>query len=412
MNQAQREILSEVERFHKCQDRNALYAAFRGYAKDIEVDELKKIIQALPAKCPTAVRINCLSTALRAKNCFKQDAEVLSAAVQEEPRNYSLRLIYLRSLVANGDFELAFKNATSLGGSPTATKIKALNILSITNHWMAVREQLDQWSISAACSHDARMLLQRTEMSLRNVNEEQKLPIYCINLFDDSRKRFLIASAYANIAKHVKFHDAIVGRDLPELFVAKINKGPILRRTDFGSIACFLSHIKVLEKIADSSEDAVMIIEDDAVPYYGYSDPPLLKTIKNNAALFVNERMSPIRYSDGGTLDEETFLQIFDQLNYIPNWQPGWGADGYVVTPSGAEEILEQVSQDLILGHFDGQLISYFVDKISENNRALKTASWYIKKRKNKRCLKGLSCYTPRVTQINFGWSSRAANET
>ena len=101
---------------------------------------------------------------------------------------------------------------------------------------------------------------------------------------------------------------------------------------------------------------------------------------------------------------------VAERLSMLPDIRKGWGGDGYILPKTGAQKILDNFSLDRIIGHFDGQLGSYCIDKtlgIEPKNKALAIAEGFNRKFKGGNVLVGKTLNFPMIHTVNFSVSSR-----
>jgi GR25 family glycosyltransferase involved in LPS biosynthesis len=124
-----------------------------------------------------------------------------------------------------------------------------------------------------------------------------------------------------------------------------------------GTVGCFLSHVKVWERVA-ATERHALVLEDDACLLCPV--PPSLASLNlpvDYHLCFVNERMldPDYRYTDTrfGVVSVETLAR-----SKPADWGSA-GTDGYLISPAGARALLELIAVDGIAGDVDWRLVSY-----------------------------------------------------
>lgn len=122
-----------------------------------------------------------------------------------------------------------------------------------------------------------------------------------------------------------------------------------------GTIGCFLSHVSAWEYVARSHVTWAVILEDDA-------DASRLLELSSTIVppdadiIFINERMSPNISPDSVPPQYLSMVSCLLRLNEL---QSGGGGDGYILTPRGAQKLVETCHRDLFYGHVDGRLLRY-----------------------------------------------------
>ena len=260
--------------------------------------------------------------------------------------------------------------------------------------------------VNVLLSNEKLLIYQWIDKNNEKGNKNNEYPIYSISLRDDIRKREIIRKSYQRIDKDVIFIDGVIGRDIPRAIYKNLSPCGFNFELTAGVIGCSLSHIKAIETFYLSKEKYALIIEDDAVPMYNFNMNDAIKSIPDDFdILMVNERMSSFYLNKPEIMDGYT--TVTKRLDLMDDRQEGWGGDGYIISRKGAELILENYSIDGVLGHFDGQLVSYGYEcKSGEKNKANHIASKFYKLRKSKHTLNIFTLNFPFVSQVNFGYSS------
>jgi exopolysaccharide biosynthesis predicted pyruvyltransferase EpsI len=123
-----------------------------------------------------------------------------------------------------------------------------------------------------------------------------------------------------------------------------------------GALGCFLSHVRVWERIAQSEAAFSLVLEDDVLCH----DLDRLNNLllPNDADLvFVNDRTQPdLPAKEGGGVN---FVQFKDALPSLFRRQRAIGTDGYLLTPGGARKLLQRVAKDLYFSHIDLRMGAY-----------------------------------------------------
>lgn len=191
-----------------------------------------------------------------------------------------------------------------------------------------------------------------------NSSSRSTIPARVINLDSEDRKWRISSGAldranYADVRRHSAVPGITLPRGVRRLLAPSENARNLLGP---GALACWLSHWSVWEDVARSSEAFTLVLEDDAVPFTGagYLESQLSK-LKDYPLVWVNERMSGTYHSKTPRWDE-TLVDTWTQLEFWPNSRQGWGADGYLLSPHGAEALLDMAFKLGIQNHVDGQM--------------------------------------------------------
>ncbi|MEB6606134.1 glycosyltransferase family 25 protein [Aeromonas sanarellii] len=237
-------------------------------------------------------------------------------------------------------------------------------------------------------------------------SQNDECPIYAISLLSDKRKRDIVMKSFGRFDKNVEFVDGVIGKDIPKSIYKNLTPNGFKFELTAGLIGCSLSHIHAIERFYYSSSEYALVIEDDALPLYNFSVIDIVKSVNEDFdIIMVNERMSSIYLNSQGL--DSGYTTVTERLNKMSDKQEGWGGDGYILSKKGAKSILDNYSIDGILGHFDGQLISYgYEHEHGVSNKANTVAKGYLSISKSKTKLKIYALNFPLVSQVNFGYSS------
>lgn len=292
--------------------------------------------------------------------------------------------------------------------SSEAGKIEKIEILCNLSEWACVAEhvnKIDGNKLNKGLYSRFLMVGKRLEKS-GFIRSDISARVFCLNLVDDLRKRKIVESVYSKLEAKIEFQEAVNGSLLEEKEVALNNPNGKFW-SQLGAIGCFLSHIDAIRKVANGSLENALIIEDDGLPYYRFNDEDVEKAIEGNDIVFINNRMSSLVC---GQVEYNGMTTVVERLSMLPDIRKGWGGDGYIISKIGAQKILENFSVDKIIGHFDGQLGSYCVERdasIGTKNKALNIAEIFGKKFKGPNVLVGKTLNFPMVHTVNFSVSSR-----
>jgi GR25 family glycosyltransferase involved in LPS biosynthesis len=239
-----------------------------------------------------------------------------------------------------------------------------------------------------------------------------EVDLCCISLDREVVRRKIVAHSFSGLNVPVRFKSGILGSSLPsgvkDFLVSNISSEKS-NRLQPGAFGCALSHVAAWEDFLNSSQKKFgFFIESDSVPYrnISLSDSSANSFMGNNDVLFVNHRMSTFME---GVVNLDGSNSVTDRLcNYV---KPAvWGADGYILSRSGAEMLLKAFSIDKILGHIDGQITSYAFNNsdsiILKETFSSKLASDFRSSMISGLTLKGGCLNNPIVISHDYGFSS------
>ena len=148
----------------------------------------------------------------------------------------------------------------------------------------------------------------------------------------------------------------VLGSALPDGEVRHLGGDPEMR----GTLGCFLSHIAAWKWMLAEGLSHCLVVEDDVMPLL---DLPAKLGIFNLPAefdiCFVNDRLQPILTQAAGfeAVPLARALQDFAPEANAP------GADGYLITASGARRLLAWVGADGCADDVDWRLLAYSLSK-------------------------------------------------
>ena len=125
-----------------------------------------------------------------------------------------------------------------------------------------------------------------------------------------------------------------------------------------GTLGCFLSHAAAWEALLASNAAAALIVEDDVIPLLDL--PRRLGGLNLPTAwdvVFVNDRLEPKLDPDAvqgfGTQTLAATMLAFHPEDNAP------GADGYLLSPTGARKLLDWVAADGMAEDVDWRMLAY-----------------------------------------------------
>jgi GR25 family glycosyltransferase involved in LPS biosynthesis len=174
-----------------------------------------------------------------------------------------------------------------------------------------------------------------------------------VNLDRNPERMTEMARQLAGSAVPWARHSGVDGTRLPGAAVARLTGDAAAPR---GTLGCFLSHAAVWEAALARGDQAVLVMEDDAIPLLHL--PARLGGLNLPEAwdvVWVNDRMEPaIRGADAFSLHPlPTVMQAMHPENNA------CGTDGYLVSQSGARKLLDWVSADGFSHDVDWRMVAY-----------------------------------------------------
>lgn len=180
-----------------------------------------------------------------------------------------------------------------------------------------------------------------------------------------SSDRYKSFSKKNSFVANFEFVEAVMGRSLPDSlvrsffdhgFFSHFNKVHGFKALQ-GSVGCFLSHIKVYERIIEDYVSYGLVCEDDAV-FKENIDQEVFEKLHNYDLVYLNKRMKVVSQSPRRGINGLRFDNI-----------GGLGGEGYVISKKACELIVDFFNSNgyynLPCG-FDGFLQSLCVKKGEE----------------------------------------------
>lgn len=194
--------------------------------------------------------------------------------------------------------------------------------------------------------------------------------LHCINLERDVER---LKRAEAMLAPGLNFHRSpgVSGSSIPNSLLAQAGiKVTVGRRAQIG---CHLGHIAAWETIAAKKDESVfsLVTEDDAVfimgPPYGLREAIAAGAARKLEILFVN--WEPTRYlPQASGPDDIRLFSVDETLEMAGNHRfPGWGGQGYLITPEGARKLIKTAYRVGIVAPLDWQIALYAMDTVDPN---------------------------------------------
>ncbi len=185
-----------------------------------------------------------------------------------------------------------------------------------------------------------------------NENFDQRIPIYIINLERSKDRLKLMMDQCDKDGLNCVRLEAIDGKNMDKDKYMYMIKNKNMKDN---TIACFLSHMKSLQRFVESGEDYGVVLEDDV-----YIDKDLISKLKKIKNELENKEIDIDILFLGGT---RVCGSVFTDSLLIPkqpNKNCNAGAFGYIVSKNGAEILLKNINRDGIYRMYDHQIRDYF----------------------------------------------------
>lgn len=341
---------------------------------------------------------------------FARSEELLKEASEDYPADDYVLQQYLQSSLANGNLRQLTVSLDQvllrdLSRMNHVNMNRYAELAATAGSWTHVSRLLSNTATANPVGHATALLRARYDLGVQyEDNESAGFPAYVVNLFEDKRKLQLVRKLFGGMGIEVRRHDALNGRALSR-YVVDATLASNVSRVNFGqgAVACALSHVATWEKIAEGEDAHTLVLEDDAAPYSWRGIQSLVLAAGDFDILYVNDRMSSIHT---GRIDLG-FSDIWGVLRAWPQGRQGWGMDGYILSRTGAEKLLQAVCLDKIIGHIDHQVGAYGV--MSEATPLSQTQTFGVALRrglKSNILMNAIALNFPLTTQLNFGYSS------
>ncbi len=176
----------------------------------------------------------------------------------------------------------------------------------------------------------------------------EKIPIFIINLKQDSHKRKHMEKLCKQHNLNCQFIEAVYGKDLDEETLAKVyNKKESIdligRELTKGELGCALSHLSIYKHMIDKNINQAIIFEDDIHIKKDFST-----IIQNMNALPDNWELVLLGYFRGSVEKEKlirSYLRyrknITDTHKLVRLTQIASGSHGYLINLKGAKKLIE-----------------------------------------------------------------------
>lgn len=245
--------------------------------------------------------------------------------------------------------------------------------------------------------------------------DHSDIPIYCISMPADHR-RLATTRYFTDHTGRFRVIEGIAGRILPDAVKSGLTRGHFRNITD-SEIGCSLSHLKAWETIAHDlrENDYALIIEDDARFIFGAAkglgDMANVAREAKAELIFINRRSCGATIKNRGA-EGMQLANVDAALQHNPqDWKPmnpGWGADGYLVTGAMARRLVAIWNRIGILGAADWQMnmICYSQLQPWHDKRALKSIFRALDSSPDRPLVAGFTTNMPLIDTRDHGFSS------
>lgn len=289
-------------------------------------------------------------------------------------------------------------------------RLELVEILCDAHQWKLAVEKFSRLTYSGNASKlKYKKIKSRIEASLL-YDKKPDIEVFYINLDQDLLKRRELESHLSQTVENFTRVPGVLAKTLPSFARSKLHRSHLMT-VQVGALGCLLAHISALEKIVESEAKVALVLEDDAYFYYKPSQHAVNAILANDFDLiYVNSRMMRRDQAWERPFNAEP---IASRLSVLPDEQSGWGGDGYILTKAGAQMLLDNFSNDLGLGHFDGQLGSYGLigADFTPENKAQKIGASFVSRFSKKSTHIRCGCLDfPLVSVKPYVGSSRVEN--
>lgn len=315
-----------------------------------DLAQLEGLLEALRARHDPALIAPLCLTALLHHRAFDSARALAAQIAARQPGDMEAqtRLAQMELLSGQRDAGLA-RLKTALPHLPGKLRPVALwHVLSILIEegeasWLAPRlpaaTRAQLWQLGPA-------------LHLRPARSD--LPILCLNLARDTQRLMRARRSFAPAGEITRIAAIEAADTRPEAGLSA------------GETACAQSHRRAWQRAAETLPDDgyALVIEDDARPYpgpgIGLNELAQAARIARAGLVFVNKRgcEAPMRSHPWQPGQVPRILPLSGDLDLAPYLQnPGWGADGYLLSGAGARALLAAFDATGILGSVDWQML-------------------------------------------------------
>lgn len=179
--------------------------------------------------------------------------------------------------------------------------------------------------------------------------------VIVINLDKDVERYARLSAALAGQGLVPLRLPGVLGSALPRSAMAFV---PGERARQMGTFGCFLSHVRAWETLIDAQMDSAIILEDDATLCGDLEQAGFEARASGAEVVFVNNRMTPPADVEEAMPGKEPWISLCDAILARATLnQIACGGDGYFLTRSGAEALLDLVRQQGVYGDVDWMIL-------------------------------------------------------
>lgn len=240
-------------------------------------------------------------------------------------------------------------------------------------------------------------------------------PIYCITLERD-HLRMQGTRPFLSHGGPLIEVTGVLGSSMPETVARKLVRGNLQHITP-AELGCSLSHLATWERVANdcAPDEYALVVEDDSRFIYGpgrgLTEVIELARSRNAPLVFVNQRACwEVFEALGG--EELNIFPVQDRIGNIgpevAPQNPGWGADGYIVSGAMAAHLARNWLDVGILGAVDWQLQIMCHESLKpwHDHRIMRNIYNVLKEQGTWPRLDGYVCNMPIIVDRDFGFSS------
>ena len=190
-----------------------------------------------------------------------------------------------------------------------------------------------------------------------------RIPLFAINLRHSVERRQAISKSLSNEPLfEYELVDAVYGADLPLVARAIVADDDVWAKCA-GEIGCFLSHLKVWERVAQCDTNFAVVAEDDMSPI-GLGRFTRMRLPDDAELIFLNKDMS-LHPEDFATEHVPTVVPVMTLLpgflNGLQLSRRNVGAYAYAIRPAAARKLVAQIRKDAAFGNVDWRMLRYAV---------------------------------------------------
>lgn len=293
---------------------------------------------------------------------------MLLIALSEFPYSSSVNIQFIKILFRRGELEKGREQLTKL--LPLKNKWVAREVidLALAMHvWNVLPDIIEQ----SRSFNDDTLLADKIRIATGRLKLSDKFkdncstPIFCINLDRDTHRFNSLYSLFRQIGYKIYRQSGVLGSSIPVTAINNIFKV----RHPLNAIGCCLSHISVWEKLAGSTDQAALIIEDDGLPSGQINIQSVIDLLPQDFDIcFVNDRSYETWFDN--IEDNLAVMPVAASFRQVGADCRAIGADGYILSKRGAAKLMEIIQKVGIVHNLDWQLYALACYNVSiESNR-------------------------------------------